>query len=199
MPSLRSICVYCGSSPGRSARFTDAAEELGRLMAGAGIGLVYGGGNIGLMGTIARSVLAHGGEVTGIIPQFLVDREVMLEDAQQLIVTRDMHERKQQMFERADAFVALPGGIGTLEELVEQMTWVQLGRHTKPIVIFNLDGFWDPFLDLLQHMQANGFIPESRGLSIEVVETAEEVVAAVQEDLSGPGAADQAGVPVEQL
>jgi uncharacterized protein (TIGR00730 family) len=186
MTPNRFICVYCGSSPGSSARFVIAAEALGRLMAEAQIGLVYGGGNIGLMGALARAVLAHGGHVTGIIPQFLVDREVMLEDVQDLVVTRDMHERKWRMFEKADAFLALPGGIGTLEELVEQMTWVQLGRHKKPILVVNLGGFWDPFLDLLQHMRSSGFVPDSRSIPFLVVDQVEEALPALNAVLDAP-------------
>ena len=127
-------------------------------MAKERIGLVYGGGGLGLMGELARSVLAHGGRVTGIIPAFLSKKERMLRDADELIVVDDMHQRKKLMFDKSDAFVALPGGIGTLEELVEQLTWAQLGRHTKPIVLVNIDGFWAPFLTLLRHMQEEAFI-----------------------------------------
>ena len=111
------------------------------------VGLVYGGGSLGLMGELARSVLEHGGRVTGIIPGFLSEQERMLRDVDELIVVDDMHQRKKLMFDKSDAFVALPGGIGTLEELVEQLTWAQLGRHTKPIVLVDVDGFWAPFVD----------------------------------------------------
>ena len=110
------------------------------------------------MGEIAKAVLAHGGRVTGIIPAFLSERERMLRDVTELLVVDDMHQRKKLMFDRSDAFVALPGGIGTLEELVEQLTWAQLGRHTKPIVLLNAEGYWLPFLTLLEHMRAEGFI-----------------------------------------
>ena len=156
------------------------ADRFGQILAEAGIGLVYGGGNVGLMGAVARSVLAHGGHVTGIIPQFLVDREVMLADVQDLVITPDMHERKWRMFERADAFVALPGGIGTLEELVEQMTWVQLGRHHKPILLVNMDGFWDPLLALLEHMRRSGFVPDARKIPFLVVDDIEDVLPALR-------------------
>jgi uncharacterized protein (TIGR00730 family) len=155
---IRNICVYCGSNPGRGHAYAEAARELGRLMAARGIGLVYGGGGLGLMGEIARAVLAGGGRVTGIIPTFLSEREHMLRDVTELVVVGDMHERKQLMFERSDAFVALPGGIGTLEELVEQLTWAQLGRHSKPIVLLNVDGFWTPFVALLDHLRREAFI-----------------------------------------
>ena len=126
---IANICVYCGSGPGLNPAYLQAANFLGHAMAERGIGLVYGGGSLGLMGEVARGVLAGGGRVTGIIPQFLSDKERMLREVQELIVVDDMHQRKKLMFERSDAFVALPGGIGTLEELVEQLTWAQLGRH----------------------------------------------------------------------
>ncbi len=158
MAELRNICVYCGSNDGASPDFAVAAEALGRGIAEAGIRLVYGGGSVGLMGIVARTVLRNGGMVTGIIPQFLKDREVMLGEVSELIVTADMHERKRIMFERADAFVALPGGIGTLEEVVEMMTWAQLDQHEKPILIVNIDGFWDPLVGQFQRMTEQGFL-----------------------------------------
>src|SRR5918998_2085472 len=130
MSKIKSICVYCGSGFGDEPVFAENAAALGRAMAEQGISLVYGGGNVGLMGTVAKSVLDHGGYVTGIIPDFLKAREKLLDDVQETIIVADMHTRKRLMFEKADAFVAMPGGIGTLEELVEQMTWAQLGRHT---------------------------------------------------------------------
>src|SRR5215213_3724345 len=176
MTSVKTICVYCGSGPGTDPAFLDAAQTLGREMAEQGIGLVYGGGNIGLMGALARSVLDHGGHVTGIIPDFLKARERMLDDVQETISVPDMHTRKRLMFERADAFVALPGGIGTLEELVEQMTWAQLGRHTKPILLLSIDGFWKPLLGLFAHMRELGFIRPGLDLSYLVAERVEEVL-----------------------
>lgn len=136
----------------------EAAKEFGRILASANVGLVYGGGQMGLMGAVARSVIDHGGHVTGIIPEFLHSRERKFEDASELVIVPDMHTRKRIMFERADAFVALPGGIGTLEELVEQLTWVQLDRHDKPVVLADIGGFWRPLLDLMAHMRSNGFI-----------------------------------------
>ncbi len=155
---IRKICVYCGSGPGTDPAFVQAARTFGEILAKNGIGLVYGGGGVGIMGAIARSVHDHGGEVTGIIPKFLMSRERALHGMHELIVTGDMHERKQKMFELADAFVALPGGVGTLEELVEQITWVQLGRHRKPILLANIEGFWDPLCALLDHMKSLEFI-----------------------------------------
>mgnify|MGYP001458637908 CR=1 FL=1 len=158
MSEIRNVCVYCGSASGNDPDFVAAAAELGRELAQAGIGLVYGGGDRGLMGVVARAVLDHGGRVIGVIPDFLVQKEAMLDSVQELVSVPDMHTRKRLMFERADAFVALPGGVGTLEELVEQLTWVQLGRHTKPVLIADIGGFWRPLLSLFAHMRQNGFI-----------------------------------------
>jgi uncharacterized protein (TIGR00730 family) len=176
MSGIKSICVYCASGPGNNPAFTDAAKNLGRILAQNDIRLVYGGGSEGLMGALADSVLDHGGSVTGVIPDFLVNREHMLARVQERIITRDMHERKRVMFERADAFVALPGGVGTLEEVVEQMTWAQLGRHKKPILILNSARFWDPLLTLLDQMEKLEFI--RAGLSVEylVAERVEEIL-----------------------
>ncbi len=176
---LRNICVYCGSGNGRDPAYVDAARTLGRTMAEAGLGLVYGGGSLGLMGETARAVLGNGGHVTGIIPQFLSEKEQMLRDVQELIVTDDMHQRKRLMFERADAFVALPGGIGTLEELIEQLTWSQLGRHTKPIVVANINGFWQPLLALLGHMRDEAFIRPGLDVAFMTVNRAEDIVPAL--------------------
>lgn len=158
MSEINNVCVYCGSGPGTNPRFVEAAEAFGKELADNGVALVYGGGSIGLMGAVANSVLDHGGRVTGIIPGFLSAKEIALDRVTELIVTEDMHERKRLMFERSDAFVALPGGIGTLEELVEQMTWQQLGRHDKPILIADIDGFWQPLLALFKHMRETAFI-----------------------------------------
>ena len=167
MSTIRNICVYCGSGPGTDPRFVKAAHAFGAILADNDIGLVYGGGSVGLMGAVAASTLARGGRVTGIIPEFLSNRERPFVDAQELIVTRDMHERKRIMFERADAFVALPGGVGTLEELVEQITWAQLGQHKKPILLANIKNFWDPLCVLLDHMRQIEFIRP--GLSVELL------------------------------
>ena len=167
MSKIRTVCVYCGSGAGNNPRFVEAAATFGKILAESGIRLVYGGGSIGLMGAIATAALDHGGSVTGIIPEFLNTRERMLSRVQELIVTPDMHERKRLMFERSDAFVALPGGVGTLEELVEQLTWQQLGRHSRPVLLANIDGFWEPLIALLTHMRATQFIRP--GFSIEVL------------------------------
>jgi uncharacterized protein (TIGR00730 family) len=176
MGKLQSLCVYCGSGQGARTIYGEAARTLGRDMAKAGIALVYGGGSIGLMGVLARAVLAAGGSVTGIIPGFLQARERPFDDLTEIIVTEDMHERKMLMFERADAFVALPGGVGTLEELVEQMTWAQLGRHQKPVLIANIDGFWDGFIKLLQHMRRERFIRAELDVDCLIVQRAEDIV-----------------------
>jgi uncharacterized protein (TIGR00730 family) len=177
---IRKICVYCGSSPGNDPAFVAAARSFGKILADNGIGLVYGGGNVGMMGALARAVTAHGGEVTGIIPEFLMARERALHSTQGLIVTRDMHERKRKMFELADAFVALPGGVGTLEELVEQLTWVQLGRHRKPVLLANIRGFWDPLCALLDHMRALEFIHGDLSFSLLVASRVEDILPMLQ-------------------
>jgi uncharacterized protein (TIGR00730 family) len=172
---LNNVCVYCGSSPGSDPRFMAAAESLGASLARENLGLVYGGGNSGLMGAVARATLDAGGRVCGIIPEFLKTRELMLKDAQELLVVDDMHTRKRLMFERSDAFVALPGGIGTLEELVEQLTWVQLDRHRKPVLILDIGGFWRPLLSLLAHMRENQFIRDGLEIRYLVAERVEDV------------------------
>jgi uncharacterized protein (TIGR00730 family) len=176
MSEIKTVCVYCGSGPGSNPRFVESAVALGKEFAENGVDLVYGGGSIGLMGAVASSTLDHGGSVTGIIPSFLTKREQMLERVQELIVTDDMHERKRLMFDRSDAFVALPGGIGTLEELVEQLTWQQLGRHSKPILIANIDGFWDPLLALLSHMRDTAFIRAGLAVDILKADTVAEIL-----------------------
>ncbi len=175
----RNVCVYCGSGLGLNPAYKEAAQTLGAAMAHNDIGLVYGGGSLGLMGEVARATLENGGRVTGIIPQFLVEKEAMLRDVDEVIVTENMHQRKQLMFDRSDAFVALPGGIGTLEELVEQLTWVQLGRHTKPVVVANIDDFWTPFLSLLTHMKTDTFIRPGLDVRFTVVDDAAKIVPAI--------------------
>ena len=180
MTAIRNLCVYCGSSNGVEPDLYAAAEDLGRAMVAAGVGLVYGGGNNGLMGAIARTVLEGGGHVTGIIPDFLQRRENMLEGTQEMIVVPDMHTRKRLMFERADAFVALPGGIGTLEELVEQMTWVQLDQHTKPVLIADIGHFWKPLLALFTHMREFGFVRPGAELNYLVAERTADILPMIE-------------------
>lgn len=181
MTTSYNLCVYCGSGPGRNPAYMEAARTLGAAMAENGIGLVYGGGSLGLMGETARATLAAGGRVVGVIPQFLVQREQMLTEVNELIVTRNMHERKMSMFEHSDGFVALPGGIGTLEELVEVSTWAQLEQHDKPIIICNIAGYWDPLFTLFEHMREERFIRHGLDVRHTVVKRAEDVVPAFLE------------------
>ncbi|WP_417684146.1 TIGR00730 family Rossman fold protein [Roseibium sp.] len=185
MKKFESVCVYCGSSFGTDPIYESAATRLGQLIAEAGLRLVYGGGDVGLMGTVARSVLDQGGKVTGIIPRFLESREKMLDDVDDLIVTQDMHERKQLMFQRADAFIALPGGIGTLEEAVEMMTWAQLGQHRKPVLLADINGFWAPLLELLDHMRHQGFIRPETEVPYLVARRVDEAIPMLREAVCG--------------
>ena len=179
MATIKKICVYCGSGPGSDPAFVEASRAFGKAMGENGIGLVYGGGAIGLMGEIANAVLDHGGEAVGIIPKFLVNRErAMLRG--EVVIVQDMHERKQLMFEHADAFVALPGGVGTLEEVVEQMTWAQLGRHKKPILLANIKNFWDPLCKLLDHMESLQFIRPGLQVNYLVADKADEILPKLQ-------------------
>ncbi len=193
MRQIRSICVYCGSGTGADPAFVAAARTLGEMLAKARIRLVYGGGRIGLMGEVARAVLGAGGDVVGIIPEFLKAREMMLPEAQELHVVKDMHTRKQLMFDKADAFIALPGGVGTLEELVEQMTWAQLGRHDKPILIADINGFWRPLLSLLAHMRENGFVRPGLEVRYLVAERVEDALDMIVAAAGRPVPRDEAG------
>jgi uncharacterized protein (TIGR00730 family) len=177
---IRKICVYCGSGPGTDSAFIESARAFGAILAKNGVGLVFGGGAVGMMGAIAKSVLDHGGTVTGIIPEFLVAREHAMSGTDNLIVTRDMHERKRKMFEMADAFVAMPGGIGTLEEAVEQITWVQLGRHRKPILLANIKNFWEPLCALIDHMRSLEFIREDLSFDLLVADRVEDILPKLQ-------------------
>ncbi|MER9057366.1 TIGR00730 family Rossman fold protein [Mesorhizobium sp. M0213] len=182
MNTIRSVCVYCGSSPGRDETYIKAGHLLGRSIAKSGLRLIYGGGTKGIMGAVAEGALKAGGKVTGIIPRFLINREATetaLNRLDELVITDNMHERKHRMFEKSDAFVALPGGIGTVEEIVEIMTWAQLGHHRKPIVFGNVGGFWDPMLALLDHMATEGFIHTAQRVKPLVVEDPEAIVAAI--------------------
>jgi uncharacterized protein (TIGR00730 family) len=180
MSKIRKICVYCGSGPGTDPAFVEAATAFGAILAKNGIGLVYGGGAVGIMGAVAISVLDHGGEVIGIIPEFLMSRERALRGTHNLIVTKDLHERKRKMFEMADAFVALPGGVGTLEELVEQLTWVQLGRHKKPVMVANVKGFWQPLCALLDHMKKLEFIRGDLDFDLLVADKVDDILPMLQ-------------------
>jgi uncharacterized protein (TIGR00730 family) len=201
MNKIKAICVYCGSSPGTDPAFVKTARDLGRILAENNVRLVYGGGSIGLMGAIASSVIEHGGTATGIIPEFLTAKEQPRRLAQEQIITRDMHERKRTMFDRADAFVALPGGLGTLEELVEQMTWAQLGRHKKPILIANINGFWNPLLVLIDHMRHLGLVPSSaHGVELLVANRVEDILPKLREAAHAVSPAEkELAVPAERL
>jgi uncharacterized protein (TIGR00730 family) len=191
---IQRICVYCGSGPGSDPAFAAAARELGRILVENRIGLVYGGGAIGLMGEISDAVLDRGGEAIGVMPKFLVQRE-LARTRGELITTADMHERKQRMFDLADAFVALPGGVGTLEELVEQMTWAQLGRHQKPILALNIAKFWDPLCALLDHMRRLQFIRPGLSVNLLVAERTEQVLPMLRAAAAGVSEAAQEGHP----
>jgi uncharacterized protein (TIGR00730 family) len=199
MSTIRTVCVYCGSGPGGDPAFIAAARDFGQILAENRVRLVFGGGSLGLMGALATSVLDHGGIVTGVIPEFLVNREKKLARAQEVIVTRDMHERKQIMFERADAFVALPGGIGTLEELIEQMTWAQLGRHQKPILLANIKGFWDPLCALLDHMKELAFIRPELAVDPIVVDRVEDILSRLRAAVARLSQAEQREASIERM
>lgn len=179
MPVVSSVCVYCGSTGRVSERYRAAARRLGELLAAKNMTLVYGGGKVGLMGIIADSVLAGGGQVIGIIPDHIQSLEVGHPDLTELIVVPSMHDRKRKMFERSDAFVVLPGGLGTVDEMVEVITWKQLALHDKPIVLVNDNGYWQPFLAMLDHMIDQNFVrPQNRRL-FRVVDTLEDVFPAL--------------------
>ena len=155
--SIRTVCVYCGALPGKNPAFRVAASDLGKQIAASGLRLVYGAGGSGLMGEIAKSVLMNQGQVTGVVPRFLRDLETVHQSLQELHVVETMHERKALMFDLADAFITLPGGIGTLDETIEVITWRQLGRHNKPVVIIDIDHYWEPLLSLLDHVTESEF------------------------------------------
>jgi uncharacterized protein (TIGR00730 family) len=158
---MKAVCVYCGSSPGASPVYTEAARAFGRALVAADLGLVYGGGKVGLMGVIADTVMAEGGRAIGVIPELLVNKEVGHNGLSELHVVPDMHHRKKMMADLSDAFVAMPGGAGTLEELFEVYTWAQLGYHHKPVAVLNIDGFYDPLISLLQHTVREGFMRQT--------------------------------------
>jgi uncharacterized protein (TIGR00730 family) len=157
---MRRICVFCGASPGARPEYTQATTELARLLAAEGVGVVYGGGGVGLMGVLADAVIAEGGEIIGVIPRALMDREIAHRDVADMRVVGSMHERKALMAELADAFIALPGGLGTLEELFEVYTWAQLGLHRKPCALLNVEGYYDGVAGFLSHAVGERFLRE---------------------------------------
>jgi uncharacterized protein (TIGR00730 family) len=182
MNNIRRLCVYCGSSGAVEAQFREAASELGARLAEAGIELVYGGGRVGLMGLLADAALTAGGKVTGIIPRRLLDAELAHTGVTELIVVDNMHDRKRLMAEKADAFAVLPGGIGTLDELFETLSWKQLGLHDKPILLVDIGGYWAPLRDLLEHIVVSGFAREqTRGL-LHVVPSVSALMTALSEE-----------------
>ncbi len=174
---MKRLAVYCGSSMGTDPAFADAARALGGAMAGRGIGLVYGGGRLGLMGVVADAVLAGGGEAFGVIPQALIDLEVAHTRLTELHIVANMHERKAKMTDLTDAFVALPGGIGTYDELFEAWTWNALGYHAKPFALLNVAGFWNDMIRFLDHATASGFMSPARRAQLLVAESIDEAIA----------------------
>ena len=173
---MKRLAVYCGSSLGRDPDFVATAEALGREMAARGIGLVYGGGRLGLMGVVADSVLQAGGEAYGVIPQALIDLEVAHTGLTELHIVETMHERKARMTDLTDAFVAIPGGIGTLDELFEAWSWNALGYHAKPFALLNVNGFWDGMIDFLDHVTASGFMSPARRAQLLVADEIGELI-----------------------
>ena len=179
MARLRALCVYCGASGRGDPRHIDAATALGRLAAKRGIGIVFGGGHVGLMGAVADGALAANGRVTGIIPEILAAREVQHPDVTEMVVVDSMHVRKQRMFELSDAFCILPGGLGTLDETFEILTWRQLKLHDKPVILLNLDGYWDPLVRLLDHLVTANYASPRHARLWQVVTNIDDVFEAI--------------------
>jgi len=173
---IQSVCVFCGSSPGTSPHYTEVAREVGARIAASGRTLVFGGGSVGMMGAVADGAVEQGGEVIGVIPHGLADRERMHTGVSQMIRVETMHRRKARMAEASDAFVALPGGMGTLEEFTEIFTWGQLGIHGKPFGLHNIEGYFEPFVDFLDHMVAQGFLRERHRSLVTIHEDFEEML-----------------------
>ena len=176
---LASVGLFCGSSAGADPGWMQAAAEFGAILAGAGVQLVYGGGAVGLMGACARAVLGGGGRALGVIPEFLRLPEVAYEEAE-LVVVASMHERKAMMFERADGFAVLPGGVGTLEEVIELLSWARLELHAKPVVFLNAGGYWTPLLELFEHTVRHGFTPAGFTAAYQAVERTEDILPTLQ-------------------
>lgn len=173
---MKRLCVFCGSASGNSEKYTQQAKKVGLLMAQNQIGLVYGGGNVGIMGTIADAVMAGLGEVIGVIPKMLVDYEVAHQHLTKLHIVEDMHERKRMMYDFSDAFLILPGGMGTLDEMFEILTWSQLKLHNKPIYILNEFGFYDHLLKYIEHSHQEGFIRKEHVGLIRVIQNSDEIL-----------------------
>ncbi len=173
---MERVCVFCGASSGARAAYAEAARAFGAAAAGRGLGVVYGGGKVGLMGSVAEGALGAGGEVVGVIPQELVDRELAHDRLTELHVVSSLHERKALMADLADGFVALPGGFGTLDELMEQLTWSQLGLHAKPVGLLDVDGYWRPLIELARHATEEGFVREADLATIAVSDAPEPLL-----------------------
>lgn len=184
LPKMKSLCVFCGSATGADPRWRDAARRLGAALAAASVDLVYGGGHLGLMGTLAEAVMAGGGRVIGIIPEHLTRVERAFTGATELHVVDSMHTRKRRMFDLADAFAILPGGMGTLDETFEMLTWKQLQLHHKPIVLVNQDGYWDPWLNLANHIIGNGFAHADTARLFTVVDDVDAVLSTARAEMS---------------
>ena len=182
---MRAVAVFCGSRNGSDPAFARAAEALGQGLAERGIRLVYGGGGVGIMGVLARAALGHGGEVTGVIPRFLMELELRHPNLSELVVVDDMHTRKRVMFERADAFVVLPGGLGTLDEAMEVITWRQLARHDKPVIALSVAGYWEALRAIVDSVIRHGFADPDATRLFSVVETVEELFAAIEAGRNG--------------
>ncbi len=178
---LSSVCLFCGSSDGADPHHRETAANFGRLCADGGVRLVYGGGGIGLMGIAARAAMAANGEVIGVLPEDLERLEVGLHDISELIIVDSMHARKKKMFDLSDAFVVLPGGVGTLDETIEMITWAQLGIHTKPIVIVDGNGYWEKFIELLAHVIEEGFAPARTANMYTVVADIDHVLPTIRD------------------
>ncbi len=185
--SIRSVGLFCGSSAGADPRWMATAEAFGSLLAAGGLRLVYGGGAVGLMGACARAVVGAGGQVLGVIPEFLRLPEVAYEEAE-LVVVASMHERKATMFHEADAFVVLPGGIGTLEEAIELLSWSRLELHKKPVVFLDVGGFWRPLFELIDHTVRQGFTPPQFASAYSAVETVEDILPRIRQMAAASGA-----------
>ncbi|MBZ0129597.1 MAG: TIGR00730 family Rossman fold protein [Rhodobacteraceae bacterium] len=186
-----SICVFCGSRDGDDPAYSASAEALGHLMAREGWRLVYGAGDVGMMGQVARAAQGDGGATFGVIPVHLMAREVGKRDLSQFVITENMHERKKVMYMNADAIVTLPGGAGSLDEFFEVMTWRQLGLHKKPIYLLNINGYWDPLVALIEHMIAHGFAEAGFRDYMSVVSGIDDLAAALRRDFSRRQVADE--------
>ncbi len=184
LPKVKALCVFCGSGTGTDPRWRQAATRLGNLLAAEGVRLVYGGGHLGLMGALAEAVMAGGGQVTGIIPEHLTRIERAYTDITELQVVDSMHTRKRRMFDLADAFAVMPGGMGTLDETFEMLTWKQLRLHDKPLIVVNQDGYWSPWLDLAAHVIANGFAHADTARLYTVVDDVAQVLPAAQAEMA---------------